>query len=62
MSGEDHSITTKAGYPLFDYYTENRTHYDDFGIEKSFNKFITKHGWYFEWHDPGTVMLFKING
>jgi hypothetical protein len=30
---------------------------DTFGIEPTMNDFVEENGWYFEWYDPGTMMV-----
>ena len=40
---------------LFDYY--NRDWMDTFGVNPKINKLVEKNGWWFEWHDPGTMMV-----
>ena len=30
---------------------------DTFGVKPSLNKVIEDNGWYFEWYDPGTMMV-----
>jgi len=49
------------GFPLFDYYADGfrRFEYYDMGIEKTLVEVVGRKGWYFEWHDAGTMMLYK---
>ena len=56
-SGEDFYKDEK-GNVLFDYYDL----YGDFifGVNKSFAKWLEKRGWFCEWFDPGTIMIWKI--
>ncbi len=42
---------------LFDYY--NSEWLDTFGVKPSINKLVEGNGWYFEWYDPGTMMVWK---
>lgn len=42
---------------LFNYYSERW--YDSFGVEPKLNEFVEDNGWYFEWYDAGTIMLWK---
>lgn len=30
---------------------------DTFGVKPSLNKVVEDSGWYFEWYDPGTMMV-----
>lgn len=46
------------GSPLFDYYHENFELYD-IGVEKALAEAVNRKGWYFEWYDAGTMMLYK---
>lgn len=54
-SGEDH-VPARDGHSLFDYYSENHTRYS-LGVHKEIYLLLEKHGWYAEWHDAGTIML-----
>ena len=42
---------------LFDY--DSREWINTFGIKPSINKVVEDGGWYFEWYDPGTMMVWK---
>ncbi len=44
---------------IFDYYSVDHKNYD-IGVLKSFEKAMDQVGWYAEWNDPGTIMLWKI--
>ena len=55
-SGESY-LSAKDGFNLFDYYTENYNRYE-FGVHNELVAFLDKHGWYAEWHDPGTIMFY----
>ena len=55
-SGED-NLPAKDGFPLFDYYGEGN-HYE-LGVHTEISNFLEKHGWYAEWHDCGTIMLWE---
>ena len=46
-SGEE-SPTDRTGRELFDYYSEDHSNYD-LGVRIQ--------GWFAEWHDAGTIML-----
>ena len=56
LSGED-GITDKKGNVLFNYYNNGSTY--KFGVINHFCEFIEKHGWYAEWYDAGTLMLWE---
>ena len=32
---------------------------DTFGVEPSIDKLVEDNGWYFEWYDPGTMMVWE---
>jgi len=53
--GEDH-LPAKDGHSLFDYYAEDYARYD-IGVHKEIGELLEKQGWYAEWYDAGTVML-----
>ena len=42
---------------LFDYYSEDWG--DTFGVEPRLNQLAEDSGWYFEWHDAGTMMVWE---
>ena len=48
ISGESHPS-------LFDYYSEGWM--DTFGVQPKLNDFVEENGWYFEWYDAGTMMV-----
>ena len=43
---------------LFNYYSEDHDNYT-FGVHNEFQNFCEKNGWYPEWHDPGTLMIWE---
>ena len=47
------------GYRIFDYYQfgGGDSPYD-LGVLMKFKDLLEKYGWYLEWNDPGTAMLF----
>lgn len=57
MSAED-GTEDRKGNQIFDYYddSDSRT----FGVINHLNAFVERHGWYFEWYDAGTMMLWEI--
>ena len=56
---ENNGIWVAAEYTpeLFDYYSE--VWGDTFGVKPSLNKMVEDSGWYFEWYDPGTMMVWE---
>jgi hypothetical protein len=32
---------------------------DTFGVDPKLNKMVEDSGWYFEWNDPGTMMVWE---
>ena len=40
---------------LFDYWSSR--YRDTFGVKPSLNKLVEDNGWYFEWYDPGIMMV-----
>ena len=54
-SGED-GPQAKDGNPLFSYYSENPYKYE-IGIHKEVYDYLEKLGWYCEWYDAGTIMI-----
>jgi hypothetical protein len=43
------------GSDLFDYYRESW--YNSHGVSPKLNEQTEKRGWYYEWYDAGTMML-----
>ena len=56
-SSAENGLSSKYGFTLFDYYTENYSRYE-FGVHNELVTFLDKHGWYTEWYDAGTVMFY----
>ncbi len=59
LSGED-GTTASDGVPLFDSYAGGMDPYDDFGVHTEFNDFVESYGFFAEWYDPGTLMLWRM--
>lgn len=55
-SGED-DLPAKDGRPLFDYYADGNKY--ELGVHNEIGDLLTKHGWYAEWYDCGTIMLWE---
>jgi hypothetical protein len=53
-SGED-GLPAKDGFNLFNYYGEGKRY--ELGVHTEIGTFLEKHGWFAEWYDCGTVML-----
>ena len=56
-SGED-DLPAKDNFPLFNYYSDGKRYI--LGVHTEMYNFLEKHGWYAEWHDAGTIMLYQI--
>jgi hypothetical protein len=56
-SGED-SPLDKKGLPLFDYWAMGTSY--SLGVRPHFANFLERNGWFAEWNDAGTIMLWKI--
>ena len=56
---DNNGIWVAADYTpsLFDYYSEEWS--NTFGVSPKLNKLVEGSGWYFEWYDPGTMMVWK---
>ena len=44
---------------FFDYYTMKMDWMNCFGINPKLDKFVSESGWWFEWSDPGTIMVWE---
>jgi len=60
-SGED-GLEAEDGWALFDYYAEIRSFGFKYqlGVHTEIYEFLEGHGWYAEWYDCGTIMLYEI--
>lgn len=50
-----------SGLPLFNYYSQDggsRSYI--FGVRTYLHKWLEENGWYCEWYDAGTVMIWEI--
>ena len=56
LSGEDDD-TMPNGVRIFNYYSENYKLYD-IGVHVKFQKMLENNGWFAEWYDAGTIMLY----
>ena len=41
---------------LFDYWSMNMEWMNCFGVKPELDELVRKNGWWFEWHDAGTMM------
>ena len=55
IGGEGIWISGESHPRLFDYYSA--VWYDTFGVQPALNDFVEENGWYFEWLDAGTIMV-----
>ncbi len=56
VSGEDGD--EYKGVTIYDYYTSGKSY--ELGVNIKWEKELNKRGWYSEWYDAGTVMIWKI--
>ena len=49
---------TYKGKRIYDYYSEDHKKYE-LGVLAIWEKELNKRGWYSEWYDAGTVMLWQ---
>jgi hypothetical protein len=56
VSGEDES--DYEGRVIYDYYAEGPGY--ELGVLSEFEDILQQHGWYSEWYDAGTVMIYPI--
>ena len=52
------SAEEEANEFYFDYYAMSKSY--ELGVRVTLDDFLAKRGWYAEWHDPGTIMLWEI--
>lgn len=58
VSGENYDDEFK-GKQIYDYYSEDYKN-REFGVLNSWEKELNKKGWYSEWYDAGTVMIWPL--
>ena len=56
----ENGLMSSEGYDLLNYWTQNHDHWE-FGIHNELVKFLSDHGWYAEWVNPGVVAILKEN-
>lgn len=56
LSGED-DITDRRGKQIFSYYNDGSMY--KFGVINHLSNFLDRNGWYAEWYDAGTIMLYQ---
>ena len=58
-TGAEPGPEDKSGMPLFDYYNEDyKEEFYIFGVRKHFHDFLDRNGWWCEWYDAGTMMIY----
>jgi hypothetical protein len=58
-SGEDGA--EEKGLPLLNYYAQDNSETTYiFGVKKTLHNWLEKKGWYCEWYDAGTMMIWEI--
>ena len=57
IAAESSDVETSDGLPLFDYYMEDEPYV--FGVHEEFEDFLKPYGFFPEWNDPGTLMLWE---
>ena len=57
-SGEN-GYEDEKGNLLFDYYEEFGSNWV-FGVNKDFSDWLEKRGWFCEWYDAGTIMIWEL--
>lgn len=58
LCAED-GIEDRKGMPLFDYWTTDSRYYE-IGVAYHLERWANRNGWYFEWYDCGTIMMWRI--
>jgi hypothetical protein len=48
----------RNGMPIFDYWASGNSYV--IGVIDHLNRWANRNGWYFEWNDPGTIMMWPI--
>lgn len=60
VRGTEDDLNAKDGFNLFDYYVEGLAERRyTFGVHNEIMKVVEDLGWFFEWNDPGTVMIWE---
>ena len=57
LSGESGVPMDRDGLPMFDYYLDMDPY--EFGVHPDFLEFVGEYGFFPEWNDPGTLMLWE---
>ncbi len=58
ISAESNEVETPDGMPLFDYHLNMEPY--EFGVHPEFSNFVGEYGFFPEWNDPGTLMLWRM--
>ena len=60
IKGSESGLVDRNGTPLFDYYQQDGdSKLYNMGIVAHLERWAQRNGWYFEWYDAGTVMMFE---
>lgn len=60
IKGTEKGLVDRKGTPLFEYYEQDGTStLYTMGIVKHLESWAQRNGWYFEWYDAGTIMMFE---
>ena len=57
IGGQGLWVSGESNPGLFDYYSERWM--NTFGVQPALNAFVEKNGWYFEWYDTDTMMVWR---
>lgn len=58
--GAEDDDNTYCGSRIYDYYSEDHSN-REFGVLNKWENQINKYGWYSEWQDVGTIIIWKLN-
>lgn len=61
-TGSEDGVEAEDGFEVFDYYampSSKRYHKFGFGIHNEIGQIIDDAGWYCEWYDPGTLLIYE---
>ena len=58
LNGED--MSEYKGQTIYSYYSEDYKN-REFGVLNKWENELKKRGWYSQWYDTGTIMLYELN-
>ena len=58
LSGASGVPMDRDGLPMFDYHLDMDPY--EFGVHPEFSSFVGEYGFFPEWNDPGTLMLWRM--